>query len=312
MWCFWKLPNILFSGLVLMISLGTLTRHVHYSFSSDRSTPDHTRVASFNVRVFDLYNWKSNKQTRDSILGYLADLDADILCLQEFYKTTNLGYFNTLDTLLTIQHARNAHEEYSTASHKGKHKYGIVTLSSYPVIAKGRVPMSTNDHNLAIWTDLLVDQDTLRVFNMHLASLKISHLEAEIHDHIEKEDFVGQLKNAFDLYRMLDNAFKRREVQAKAVRKAIDTCPHPFIVCGDMNDTPGSYAYHLISKDLNDAFMEYGRGAGSTYIGFYPSFRIDYILYSPELNVSSFRTENVKLSDHRPVTSTFSFAASEQ
>ena len=69
-----------------------------------------------------------------------------------------------------------------------------------------------------------------------------------------------------------------------------------------MNDTPMSYAYHLLDQDLVDAFEESGRGLGHTYIGDFPSFRIDHIMHSPTLEASGFRTLPDELSDHRPIT----------
>ena len=49
---------------------------------------------------------------------------------------------------------------------------------------------------------------------------------------------------------------------------------------------------------LKDAFTECGRGLGNTYIGEFPSFRIDYILHSPEITALSYLRDTLAFSDH--------------
>ena len=85
----------------------------------------------------------------------------------------------------------------------------------------------------------------------------------------------------------------------------MNTSPYPIILCGDFNDTPTSFTYKQLSKDLNDSFTNSGRGLGSTYNGKIPALKIDYILYSPNLNQVDFETNEVKLSDHYPIKSSF-------
>ncbi|MCP4438917.1 MAG: endonuclease, partial [Aureispira sp.] len=100
----------------------------------------------------------------------------------------------------------------------------------------------------------------------------------------------------------LKNAFIKRTEQARAIAKSIKECPHEVIVCGDMNDTPMSYAYHTIVKGLKDSFYEKGRGIGSTYAGKLPALRIDYILTSSTIDVYSHQVLSKTLSDHYAVT----------
>ena len=82
---------------------------------------------------------------------------------------------------------------------------------------------------------------------------------------------------------------------------------HPYatrtrrIVCGDFNDTPLSYTYRLMSRGLQDAFREKGRGFSHTYRGFYNTFRIDYVLVSDDFEVLSYEVPSVEFSDHHPV-----------
>ncbi len=80
----------------------------------------------------------------------------------------------------------------------------------------------------------------------------------------------------------------------------MNSSPYPVILCGDFNDPPFSYAYNTLSKDLNDTFIDEGKGTGATYIGKIPFFRIDFILYDKLLCINH-EVINSKWSDHYPI-----------
>lgn len=306
-WLLVRWRNAVLSFVTILLSSGTFANHVSLWSGAEAGAADF-KVVSFNVRLFDLYNWSNNNQTRDKILDYLASEDAEIICLQEYFNSDDANYFLTLDTLIKVQKATEYHEEFTAIMHGGKSKFGIATLSSHPIVQKGRVLLDTTGHNIAIFTDIAMRQDTVRVFNVHLASVYLSSMEKEITDHLERNDQQKQWDDLKILVSKLSGGFKRRANQSRIIAEHIAQSPHPVILCGDFNDTPGSYAYSLLSNDLNDSFCEKGSGLGSTYIGFFPSLRIDYLMHSPELKLHAFATRDISLSDHRPLTGTFSIS----
>ena len=79
----------------------------------------------------------------------------------------------------------------------------------------------------------------------------------------------------------------------------MQNCKHKMIVCGDFNDSPTSFAYGTLSKGLKDAFIESGSGLGNTYIGPFPSLRIDYILYDKSFDSYNYKSINTNYSDHK-------------
>ena len=83
------------------------------------------------------------------------------------------------------------------------------------------------------------------------------------------------------------------------LKKLISETPYKMIVSGDFNDPPMSYTYHQISELLQDAFMESGKGLGGTFVGPFPSYRIDYIFHSPEIVPNNFKRGKNYHSDHR-------------
>jgi endonuclease/exonuclease/phosphatase family metal-dependent hydrolase len=86
------------------------------------------------------------------------------------------------------------------------------------------------------------------------------------------------------------------------IAEHMNRSPHPVVYCGDMNDVPMSYGYTMLREQLDDAFVENGRGTGGTYIGKLPSFRIDHILHSEALESWNFTTHPEELSDHHAIS----------
>lgn len=289
------------SALALLLSWGSIAKHISFNLNHDRAESNFS-IMSYNVRLFDLYNWTENKTTRNEIFEYLKTENPDIICFQEFFNTNDPRYFATRDTLIEMLSANNVHDEYTSILHNHKSQFGIATFSKYPIVQKQKIQLDTAQNNVAIYTDLKVGNDTLRVFNIHLASVHISSVEKKLSKHIEDNDQNAQINDVKTILSRLSSGFKRRAKQVDVIRQHIASSPHPVIVCGDLNDTPSSHAYHVLSVGLNDAFCEQGNGFGTTYLGIYPLLRIDYLLTDTALDVVEFSTTDITLSDHRPLT----------
>ena len=63
-----------------------------------------------------------------------------------------------------------------------------------------------------------------------------------------------------------------------------------------------SYAYHVLSGDMDDSFVESGRGLGGTYLGKLPKLRTDHILHDPAVASWDFHVLPEELSDHSAIT----------
>lgn len=260
------------------------------------------KVLSYNVRLFDLYNWTQNKDTRNKIFTLLRNESADIVCLQEFFQGDS-GRFETLDTLIDVTHSKDQHIEY-TFSRKKRDHWGIATFTKYPIVNKGAIKFKTRTNNICIFSDIKIGEDTVRVYNLHLQSISFANADyrfvealKEKSDTLDTEDIEIASKN---ILRRLKRAYIKRAAQTEKVIQHIDSCKYPVILCGDFNDTPFSFTYRSFSENLQDAFMESGSGIGSTYLGAFPSYRIDYIFYSKNFTSSGYEVLSEKLSDHYP------------
>lgn len=303
-WVMLKVRYSLLSIIVLIVGFPVHVRHTSFRFtqSEEKMTDKQVKVMSYNVQLFGLYNWKDNKKHRNEMFRFLRKADPDIVCFQEyFYEETN--YFETTDTLVKILDANNVHFEKASSLH-GTHHWGAATFSRFPIVNKGKIKFEKSKGNICLYSDIVKDGDTVRVFNVHFES---NHLETEKIDRLVEGDSTARII-ATDMFRALRKSYQKRAKQVDLVREAIEQSPYPVIVCGDFNDTPVSYTYSEISHGLKDAFLESGTGFGFTYAGKIPFLRIDYIFHDERLKSSQFRViRDKKLSDHYPIEVMMSF-----
>lgn len=266
----------------------------------------HLKVLSYNVRVFDLYNydpnWKLNFEQRDNIINFLRQEDFDIIGLQEFVHDSS-GKFKTLDTIPDVIYARYHHTGFTESSGNTNY-FGLAIFSSYPIVHKGEIKFDTKMGNHCIYADILIDRDTVRVYNVHFESIGLSpedYLFMENITNIENLTTTEYLKTSGKrILKRLRAGYSMRGTQAQIVTSHIKESPFPVVVTGDFNDTPASYVYRQFNKTLTDSFRS-GKGIGQTYRGSIPGFRIDYIWHSEHFKSYNYTTGDQKYSDHFPV-----------
>ncbi len=279
---------------------------IPHHFQLDLNTEEGgLKVSSFNAQVFDHYNWKKDSSKREAIYDFLRKENLDIICFQEYFESRRPYYKRFNDSLQSASGLKYQHKEYAVDFYGNL--FGLATFSRYPILETGKVGLPRQGTNICIYSDLLVNSDTVRVYNMHLASL---HFDSENYELIENLDEGFEEKNLKALKGMLKRirgGYKRRTLQAEPISQHIQNSPHPIILCGDFNDGPVSYTYRKISAGLKDSFEEAGLGFGNTYNGKLPALRIDYILHSQDLQTRSHRIYHAELSDHYPVIAELSF-----
>ena len=261
------------------------------------------KIMSFNVRLFDLYNWFHNTQTRRKIFHFLQEESPDVICFQEFYSSDKKPRnFKNDIALNEVLQAGYRHVEYTVTLHDSDH-WGIATYSRFPIINRRAVHFQKHGGNIFIYSDIVFGKDTIRVFNTHLESVRFLREDYKFIQNLGNDDVEqDEMKGSLNIIRRLRRAFIKRAVQVEVLHDTMNASPYPVILCGDFNDTPTSYTYHILHDDLHDAFRESGHGWGKTYRGPFPSFRIDYIFHSSGMYSSNFRTIHEELSEHFPVS----------
>lgn len=253
------------------------------------------KFITYNVRQFYALDGGSN---RDSLIAWVGRERPDILCLQEFCPNTGKGSKRLVDSLLD---AAAGCSYYSTT---GDTITEQAIYSRYRILRSGRTRKQIPELR-SIWADLLVGEDTLRVYNNHLHSNLIS---SEDQQFFSAESFL--LDTAREervrsiIGRFSDNSL-RRAAQADTIARIAAQTQLRTILCGDFNDTPMSYVYRTMRGDRIDAFSEAGRGFSYTFRGLYNMLRIDYVLLDPSLEVIDYQSPEVDYSDHLPVVVRF-------
>jgi len=287
---------------ILCIALGWNSFRKFVQLQPKKSEPVMTektiRLLTYNVRLFNYYQWHKDTATMQKIIDYIHAENPDIVCFQEFITLPRRNHdLNSLKKkLLPLSYS---HVNY-TDQVPGRINFGMATFSKFPIANKHRIEFE-NSLNGSICTDIVYGNDTFRIYNCHLQSIRLRKdyndlLDSLIFNYSEK-----QLDDLKDLSVRMRQAFIQRAEQADILARHIQSSPYPVVVCGDFNDTPVSYVYNRISKHLEDAFIESGTGTGNTYRGNLPYVRIDYVLYSMPLHAHHYQTKKINWSDHYPV-----------
>jgi endonuclease/exonuclease/phosphatase family metal-dependent hydrolase len=301
-WLIVKRKYALYSAIIIILGFNHILTHFQQNktniFSSEQ---EYFSVMSYNVRLFDLYNWSNNTTTRDNMINFIAEKDPDIFCFQEYFDADD-DYFPVKKPLLEKVSAKYVHEDFFTTKANGSMRFGIATYSRFPIVNKGSLYFSDSISmgNYAIYTDILFQSDTIRIYNTHLSSL---HFSVEDYKLVDNElEPQTDIKIGFkQIARKLRDAYIKRAEQVEILVKHIDESPHQVVLCGDFNDTPVSYTYRTVKKKLKDSFCEAGKGLGNTYIAKFLRFRIDYIFHSENLEASNFRVIKQTFTDHYPI-----------
>jgi endonuclease/exonuclease/phosphatase family metal-dependent hydrolase len=281
---------MLLSLVIILAGWGILTRYIQLQ---EKTTEEESlKILSYNVHHFRGTAGNSQEKTSGEIIRFLNEQKADIICLQEVRLRQN-KIFNLAKTVDEMEFIN--HYQYARTSST----FGSVTMSRYPIISMNEIRFK-NSRNITIYTDIVANGDTVRVFNVHLHSYGIDPKDYTIMESgVTSEQ---DLKEAREVGSKLKRGFQMRASQVETIRVMIEESPYPVIVCGDLNDVPASYAYQQLRKGLKDAFVSSGKGLGSTYFNRLPSLRIDYIFHSPVFESFNFQTYDIRHSDHLPVS----------
>lgn len=289
----WLIINpryLVVSLTAIFIGIGFSARYLQ--FSGKKIEQGDVKVLSYNVKHFIENGVELQKETADEITEFIQSQNADIICLQEVRLRKN-SIFNLAQTVSNLDNIN--HYQYARSSTT----FGSVTLTRYPIVNMGEIRFE-NSRNISIYTDVLIDDDTVRIFNIHLQSYQLDPSQYSIIETPESPQKFS-LKEIKEVQKKLRHAARLRSEQVREIRKYIEDSPYHIILCGDFNDPPASFSYRKLRKGLDDAFIDAGSGVGRTYIGKLPSLRIDYILHSKGFLSYNFQTLDFRNSDHLPI-----------
>ncbi|HEX8268819.1 MAG TPA: endonuclease/exonuclease/phosphatase family protein [Flavobacterium sp.] len=283
-WAILLKRQVILSALVLLTGITFINKFYKFSAQELPETEKDFTVMSYNVRLFNLFEWLPGDQVPSEIRTFINTQNPDILCIQEYSSAANID--------LKVY----PHKYIFMQGDKIKTGQGI--FSKFPIINEGNLVLPQSNNNV-VFADIRKGKDTIRVYSMHLQSIKITPDVDEIsNDHINKID----QKKSQMIFKRISEAFTRQQQQAEIVMMHKKECPYPIIICGDMNNSAFSYVYRSIKGRLNDTFEEAGTGFGQTYSFKYYPARIDYIFSDPKMKVKAFTNfSEFRKSDHYPI-----------
>ncbi len=268
--------RLILSLIALILGFSHVTSLYKLSGKSFEGNEENISLLSYNVHSFNRFEWIDSESIPQDISELVKDQNPDIFCAQEYYNNPDTDF---------------SQYEYKYENFNNDNgELALVIFSKYPIINKGSLQFKKTANNI-IFSDIVVKGDTVRVYNVHLQSHRISSKT----DDLAKEDSQKLLSR-------IQRSFEKQQEQAEALIKHIKTSPYKNIVMGDFNNSAYSYVYNKVtSENLQDTFKKAGRGFGKTFeFDLFP-VRIDFILVSEEFEVLEFKNFDKELSDHYPI-----------
>ena len=288
---YWLIRRKWFYALIPVITIACCIPYIGtiYQFGSLDKSADQAKgvkVATYNVAMFQRET--SGFMALD-ILAEMRRQKVDVLCMQEYSDVSG------------DKKNSESYKEYFPYMAVGKSD--MVIYSRYPI--KGSKALLFDDtNNSAMYADIDVNGNELRVFNVHLQTTGINRTLRQAAKLQEQGAMAGYevpnnrvLSAIFGNYTM---GMLFRSGQANLIANEKRNSPKPSILCGDFNDVPYSYVYNTMIGDMVDGFKECGSGWMYTFRG-RKAVRIDYIFHDESLKGLSYYKSDITNSDHLPV-----------
>ena len=260
--------------LIIVLGINHLSNHIgtkNIEYSSDNIS-----ILSYNTRMLNKYNWINQKDIDLKIFELIKKYNPEIACFQEFDNSKKLE------------------AKYSYI------KDNFLTISKFPII-NTKYLQDKEKNTIGTQVDILITDDTIgfndtvSILNVHLAS---NWFEDEEYEMINKMEI--DKKGFSEIISKMKDSYILRSSQAVYLSNYIKAMEHKKIICADLNDTPLSYTYRIITKNFYDSFKESGKGLGISYTKI-PLLRIDYILYDEGFVSINYNKDNARYSDHYPI-----------
>lgn len=297
----WMLISLLAIAFCWKAVLNIFPLHLSEKFVQKKDTGN-VRIMSWNVEHFDILEHKTRPEKKQQMMDLIKQYQPDVACFQEMVGGDDDKSINYLGDFKRILEFTGYYYSYENSfDFDQDHHFGIIIFSKFPFINKQTVKSPPNDYNSIFqYVDVAANNDTLRIFNIHLQSLKFTESNLKYLDNpsTNTDTVLSQSKSIISKLKM---GFLKRSRQSERVREEIDKSPYPVLVCGDFNDVPNSWAYGKIGDGLQNAFVEKGIGFGRTFSGISPTLRIDNIFADKRFTIEQFTRINKNLVAHFPI-----------
>lgn len=292
----------LVSLVALLLSIPAMRQYCPINRGNDRLL---TNRPGFSMLTYNTYHFVDvEKEALNDHIDYnrtlqnIINANADIVAIQEksssrFKENKRLKF-----TAEQIEHINQLYP-YQILQSRGQ------ILSKYPV----RLVSDTIFTKTAFTTVFEADIDghKVTIINNHLQSIGFTKDDKDLYVELttRPDSLESKIGEAKLLTRKLLDAFQQRASQVEAVDSIARSIGGNIILCGDINDTPNSYSYHVLSKNRRDTYLDLGTGPGYTYLANRMWVRIDYLFYEGDMEARYVNVIEKRSSDHYPVYAEF-------
>lgn len=270
--------QVLLSTIALIIGLVFSAPFYKISEKNSAFNSD-IKVMSYNVKSFDWFYSTKEKKAEKNGFEFISKENPDLLLIQEYYQSSKIQLKFPYKYIKIHQNSSN---------------FGMAIYSKFKIINSGSLELKNTNNNI-IFVDVLKEKDTIRIYNLHLESLKIK----------PNEENFGE-ENSEKLIKRIETSFEKQADQTALFLSHQKNWKGKQIIGGDFNNTAYSWVYNQIVKNKKDAFVDAGKGFGKTYNYFFPT-RIDFIVTDSTAIINKFATASVSYSDHFPILSKISW-----
>ncbi|MFT5751261.1 MAG: vancomycin resistance protein VanJ [Flavobacteriales bacterium] len=266
--------KMILSALVLLLGFGHLTAFFHFGGSQTENLEEGFSIMTYNVHSFTQDGEIPRLQTESKMKAFLRQESPAVLCLQEYHPSVSFS------EMYPYQYAKMTNR---------KKTFGQIIYSKFPIFSSGSIDFPKSGNN-AIYADIVIKKDTLRIYNMHFQSFNLKPSFSDLQEEDSKR-----------LLGRMGDAFQKQEEQLNLFLTHEKASTYTVIVAGDFNNSASSYVYRKTKGEKVDAFAKAGSGTGKTFTFDFLPLRIDFILADPSWEVLQFKNYDIELSDHFPI-----------
>jgi hypothetical protein len=161
--------QVFLSALALLAGITFINKFYKFSSHDLPESDNDFVVMSYNVRLFNLFEWLPKKMWPAK------------------YKPLSMK--RTLIFCVSRVFVRRRHRSQSVSAplhfHANKIRTGQAIYSKFPIIDEGNL-VFPNSNNNVIFADIKKGKDVIRVYNMHLQSIKISPDVNEMSENVDE------------------------------------------------------------------------------------------------------------------------------
>lgn len=293
-WLIIKRDRLWWAVLAVILSSYYLL-DVTYNFPTWNSADKENtfKVLSFNAKLFR-HRRDYGKFSMECI-NWALNEDAEIKCFQEYSTNPDI---DSIDVTSKFEAKGYYSFTRSYPLPDINNHHGMAIFSKFPIVNSGEIDLNGVSINNCIYVDVVIGNDTVRVYNYHLNSMGL-----KLRMYKNPNDFHVKMEY---LLKKLGRSSAKRGKEIDLMMEAFDACPYPKIVVGDFNELPYGNNYYRMTRKFNNTFEEMGDGFGFTFNSILFFLRIDHQFYSDDFQSERFDVlRKVKYSDHFPVEGSY-------